>query len=381
MPWHRDLVGMLLCMGLAMEATGQGERPRARDLGLRPGILSPGRWNAITDVPGVRVGHRTIWEGQDVRTGVTVILPHEGNLFEEKVPAAVWVGNGFGKAAGFLQVRELGTLETPIALTNTRSVGIAWDALVEWTLRQPGNAEVRSVNAVVGETNDGFLHDIRGGHVRPEHVWEAIANARSGPVEEGAVGAGTGTVCFGWKGGIGTASRVLPARYGGYVVGVLVQTNFGGLLQVDGVPVGRELGRFFMQGEVPYDPPDGSCMIVVATNAPVDRATLERMAHRAILGMARTGSFMANGSGDFVIAFSTAYRIPHQAPNPPVIQIPSLHPEVLNPLFLAVVEATEEAIYNSLFRAVTVTGYRGRTVEAIPIERVREVLRRYGRLP
>ena len=374
------MVGVLL--SLVQAASGQeGERPRVRDLGLRPGILTPGRWNAITDVPGVRVGHRTVWEGEGVRTGVTVILPHEGNLFQEKVPAAVWVGNGFGKAAGFLQVRELGTLETPIALTNTVSVGVVWDALVRWTLAQPGNEDVRSVNAVVGETNDGLLNDIRGAHVRPEHVWEAIASARPGPVEEGTVGGGTGTVCLGWKGGIGTASRVLPARYGGYVVGVLVQTNFGGILHIDGVPVGRELGRFFMQGDVPYERPDGSCMIVVATNAPLDRATLERMAHRAILGMARTGSFMANGSGDFVIAFSTAYRIPHRAPEPPVLQIPALHPDALNPLFLAVVEATEEAIYNSLFRATTVTGFGGRTVEALPLERVREILRRYGRLP
>jgi len=337
--------------------------------------------NAITDVAGVEVGHRTLVEGDSVRTGVTAVLPHGGNLFQRKVPAAVCVGNGFGKAAGFLQVRELGNLETPIILTNTLSVGTAVEAVVRWTLAQPGNEGVRSVNAVVGETNDGFLNDIRGLHVTAKDVVAAIEAAAPGPVAEGSVGAGTGTRAFCWKGGIGTASRVLPADRGGYTVGVLVQTNFGGVLTIDGAAVGERLGcvPFGAATETTADTAaadprgDGSCMIVLATDAPVSDRNLGRMAARAILGLARTGSFMSNGSGDFVIAFSTRNLEDYEPPSRERVTT-AVENDAMSPLFLATVEAVEEAVYNSLLKATTVTGIDGHTVEAIPIEVLRETL-------
>jgi D-aminopeptidase len=360
-------------------------RPRARDLGLAPGVFPPGPLDAITDVAGVRVGQTTLVEGESVRTGVTAVLPHGGNLFQEKVPGAVFVGNAFGKLAGSTQVRELGTIETPIVLTNTLAVGTAVEAVVSWTLAQPGNEAVRSVNALVGETNDGSLNDIRSQPVRPAHVVAAIESATIGPVAEGSVGAGTGTVAFGWKGGIGTASRLLPERLGGHTLGVLVQANFGGVLAMDGVPVGRELGRYaFGPLEAaagaarPGDRADGSCMIVVATDAPLAAHDLERLAARALFGLARTGSSFSNGSGDYAIAFSTAegLRVRHGEESP---QARALLPtDALSPLFEAALEATDEAVLNALLRATTATG-SGRTVEAIPIDRVRAALAKYGR--
>jgi D-aminopeptidase len=358
------------------------ERPRARDLGLAPGVFPPGPLNAITDVAGVRVGHTTIVEGDAVRTGVTAILPHGGNLFQDKVAGAVFVGNAFGKLAGSTQVAELGTIETPIVLTNTLSVGAAIEAVVRHTLAQAGNERVQSVNALVGETNDGGLNDIRGLHVTRDHVASAINAASSGAVAEGSVGAGTGTQCYGWKGGIGTSSRVLPARYGGYALGVLVQTNFGGVLTMGGAPVGKELGRysFAPQRTDKSDPapgPDGSCMIVVATDAPIDARDLQRLAARATFGLARTGSSYSNGSGDFAIAFTTSPDMRTTFGESRPRQRAVLPPEGMSPLFQAALEATEEAVYNSLLRATPVTS-GGRTVEAIPIERVAEILRKYG---
>jgi D-aminopeptidase len=344
---------------------------------VKPGILPPGKWNAITDVPGVRVGHQTIVEGESVRTGVTAILPHAGNLFQRKVPAAVYVGNGFGKAAGFLQVRELGNIETPIVLTNTLAVGVAVDAVAGWTLAQPGNEQVRSVNAVVGETNDGYLNDIRARRVTGRDVVAAIEAARAsppGPVPEGSVGAGTGTSALGWKGGVGTSSRVLPDKLGGYAVGALVQSNFGGVLTIDGVRVGEALGRYDFQEQLAAGPPgDGSCMIVLATDAPLSPRNLERLARRAVLGLARAGSYMSNGSGDFVIAFSTKNLEDH-APTRPIRQSEELSNDFVSPLVLAAVESVEEAIDNSLLKATTVTGHQGHGVEAIPIDRLKAIL-------
>jgi D-aminopeptidase len=352
-------------------------RPRARDLGIAPGVFPPGPLDAITDVPGVRVGHVTLVEGDAIRTGVTAVLPHGGNLFTDKVAGAVFVGNAFGKLAGSTQVEELGTIEAPIVLTNTLAVGTALEAVTGWMLAQPGNEAVRSVSALVGETNDGTLNDIRALPVTRAHVREAIATATTGAVAEGAVGAGTGTIAFGWKGGIGTASRLLPARYGAYLVGVLVQSNFGGVLTIDGAPVGRVLGRFAFS-EAVADPGDGSCMIVVATDAPLDARDLRRLAARAVFALARTGSSYSNGSGDYAIAFSTAAsaRTTHgrEAPVDRLV----LPTDALSPLFQAVLEATEEAVYNSLLRATTTTA-RGRTVEALPVDRVREILGRRGR--
>jgi D-aminopeptidase len=354
---------------------GVEERPRARDIGVVPGILSPGALNAITDVPGVLVGHSTIREGSNIRTGVTAILPHGGNIFQDKVPAAIFVGNGFGKLMGVTQVRELGELETPILLTCTLCIPRAADALIGWVL--DSNPEARSVNALVGETNDGYLNDIRSRPVGSEHVLAALASASGGPVQEGSVGAGTGTVAFGWKGGIGTSSRRLPASLGGYTVGVLVQSNYGGVLQVLGAPVGLELGQYFLRTELDRGDADGSIMIVVATDAPLDPRNLERLAQRAILGLARTGSPMTNGSGDYVISFSTAETVRRTpARRAALHQIEALPNDRTSPLFQAAVEATEEAILNSLFRATTETGDRG-TIEALPLERTLEVLRRY----
>jgi D-aminopeptidase len=379
------IAGLLALAVAAGALAEEAARPRARDLGVAPGVFAPGPLNAITDVPGVRVGHTTIVEGERIRTGVTAVLPHGGNLFQDKVAGAVFVGNAFGKLAGSTQVDELGTIETPIVLTNTLAVGTAVVAVVEHTLAQPGNEAVRSVNALVGETNDGGLNDIRSLPVTRAHVRAALQAATEGPVAEGALGAGTGTVCFGWKGGIGTSSRVLPARFGGHRLGVLVQTNFDGVLAVDGVPVGRELGQhaFAESRGADHIAPapreaGGSCMIVVATDAPLGARDLKRLAARALFGLARTGAAYSNGSGDYSIAFSTALRFRHGAPATPSAAL--VTGDALSPLFEAALEATEEAVLNSLFRASTVTG-SGHTVEAIPIDRVRELLRRRGRSP
>ncbi|WKZ58675.1 MAG: P1 family peptidase [Cyclobacteriaceae bacterium] len=350
---------------------------RSRDLGIKIGVLPVGAFNSITDVPGVKVGHTTIMEGSSIRTGVTAILPHDGNMFQEKVPAAIFVGNGFGKLAGSTQVMELGNLETPIILTNTLGVSTGMDAVIEYTLNLLGNENVQSVNAVVGETNDGYLNDIRGRHVKKEHVLEAIQKASSGSVKEGNVGAGTGTVCFGWKGGIGTASRVLPKATGGYTVGVLVQTNFGGVLQIDGAPIGEELKQYFLRGQL--ENADGSCMMIVATDAPLDARNLERLAQRAMMGLAKTGGIASNGSGDYVIAFSTnaGIRVMHDK-NERTDSASFLRNDVVSPLFLAVIEATEEAIINSLFAAETMTGKDGRKIKALPREEVIKILKKYN---
>ena len=360
-------------------STNAEEHIRIRDLGIRPGIFSPGPLNAITDVSGVRVGHRTIWKGESVRTGVTAILPHEGDLFNQKTPAAVYTANGFGKATGFLQVQELGNIETPIVLTNTLNVGRAVESVVQWTLNQPGHENIRSVNAVVGETNDSYLNDIRGMHVTQEDIFAAIDSASTGRVEEGAIGAGTGTSAFGWKGGIGTASRRLPDSLGGHTLGVLVQSNFGGVLMIDGIPVGELLGVFDFGNEigkqVKENNRDGSCMIVIATDAPVSSRNLQRIAKRAIMGLARTGSYMSNGSGDFIIAFSTQNLITSGS-SPSELQTKELRNDDMDPLFLATVEAVEEAIYNSLVAAKTVRGFKGNTSEAIPIKRLKEIFQK-----
>ena len=348
-----------------------------RDFGIEPGVLPTGQWNTITDVPGVLVGHTTLIEGDSIRTGVTAILPHGGNIFQEKVPAAIHIGNGFGKLMGISQVQELGNLETPIILTNTLSVPTAANAVLGYILAK--NEDVRSVNAVVGETNDGYINDIRGRHVQERHVLQAIENAKNGMVKEGNAGAGTGTACFGWKGGIGTSSRQLTNSLGGYTVGVLVQTNFGGVLQMDGIPVGKELSKYYLSDKL-NDSGDGSCMIVVATDAPVDARNLERMAKRAMLGLARTGGIASNGSGDYVIAFSTAeeLRIPYNI-STDFYETKTLYNDFMSPLFLATIEATEEAILNSLVAAETIKGHQGREIEKLPMERVKEIFKKYGR--
>lgn len=376
-------MGLVPSGGSAQEAS----RPRARDLGVAPGIFRPGQHNAITDVAGVKVGHATVIEGDRVRTGVTAILPHGGNPFLERVPAALHVGNGFGKLLGVTQLRELGELETPILLTCTLCVWQAADAMVEWMLARPDMARVGSINPVVGETNDGGLNAIRERPIRAEHVRAALDGAAGGAVTEGAVGAGAGTVAFGWKGGIGTSSRVLPKTLGGYTVGVLVQSNFGGVLQILGAPVGQALGRYAFKGDVEDEKGDGSIMMVVATDAPLSDRNLERLAARAIMGLARTGSSASNGSGDYVLAFSTAMGVRRIMAAPGdtsraanMRSTEELANDAVSALFQGVVEATEEAIYNSLFAATTVTS-NGRTVEALPIEPVREILRRHGIAP
>ena len=362
-------------------ASAQQSRPRAREIGLVVGIFEPGPQNAITDVTGVRVGQVTVAEGDSVRTGVTAILPPSGNLFRERVPAALHVGNGFGKLLGVTQLRELGELETPILLTCTLCVWKAADAMVEWMLRQPGMQSVGSINPVVGETNDGALNAIRTRPITAEHVVRALESANSGPVAEGSVGAGTGTVAFGWKGGIGTSSRRLPPTLGGYTVGVLVQSNFGGILTMNGAPVGRELGRYSFQRDLEQtasanlDKADGSIMIVVATDAPLDSRNLERLAARAMVGVGRTGSSFSNGSGDYAIAFSTSPDV-RMAGDSTTRGGRTLSNNATSPVFQAVAEATEEAIYNSLLRATTVTG-SGRTIEALPLDRTLEILRKY----
>ncbi|MFN7945498.1 MAG: P1 family peptidase [Blastocatellia bacterium] len=372
------------------QSGNQSPRPRARDLGIEPGVLPTGKLNAITDVAGVRVGHATLIKGDNVRTGVTAILPHAGNLFQEKVAAAIYVGNGFGKLMGSTQVNELGEIETPILLTGTLNVPRVADALLDWMLALPGNERVLSINPVVAETNDGFLNDIRGRHVGRDEVFAALRSAQDGPVEEGSVGAGTGTMAFGFKGGIGTSSRVVPASVGGYTVGVLVQSNFGGVLTINGAPVGRELGRYYLKEQIEQkrtgqrqsadgtsDRADGSIIMVVATDAPLGARNLKRLAERAMLGLARTGSPATNGSGDYVIAFSTANRI---RSDERVRSVQVLGNEAVSPLFLAAVEATEEAIYNSLLRATTVTGRDGHRAEALPLDQTVEILKKYRAL-
>jgi D-aminopeptidase len=390
------VVAALLAAITAMAQTGTPQttpptRPRCADLGLKVGVLPTGPLDAITDVAGVAVGHTTIIRGDDVRTGVTAILPHPGNLFRERVPGAVFVGNGFGKLAGSTQVDEMGEIETPVLLTSTTSVPRVADALISYMLALPGNEDVLSINPVVGETNDGYLSDIRGRHIAPEDVFGAIKNAKSGPVEEGAVGAGTGTVIFGFKGGIGTSSRRLPAKLGGYTVGVLVQSNYGGVLTIAGAPVGQELGQYYLREELQQakgtaeglakgmkDRGDGSVMIVVATDAPLDARNLKRLAARAWLGVARTGSSASNGSGDYAIAFSTAQQVRIRTADKALTRhIEVLTNDAMSPMFEAAIEATEEAVYNSMLQATTVTG-RGHTVEALPLEKTIEILKKYG---
>jgi D-aminopeptidase len=350
-------------------------RKHARELGIAPGILPTGKWNAITDVAGVKVGHVTLIEGDDIRTGVTAILPHGGNIFQEKVPAGIAVGNGFGKLMGSTQADELGEIETPLVLTNTLAVPVAADAILHWTLSQAGNEDVRSVNPVVGETNDGLLNDIRKRAVTKESALEAIEKAESGPGLEGCVGAGTGTICFGWKGGIGTSSRILPESLGGYIVGVLVQSNFGGVLQMDGVPVGKELGQFYLKDQLDDTSADGSVMIVIATDAPLSDRNLKRLAKRGLAGLARTGASMSNGSGDYVIAFSTHEDVRRTLERrSKVWAYPEVPNDLISPLFQAAIEATEEAIYNSLCMAETTTGFRRRTVEALPMNKIMELV-------
>ena len=379
-----SLCALLLGIALAPASIhAQDTRVRARELGVAPGIFRPGPLDAITDVAGVLVGHATVVAGDSIHTGVTAILPHAGNLFVDRVPAAIHVGNAFGKLVGATQVRELGELETPILLTCTLCVWRAADALTAELLAMPGMERVGSINPVVGETNDGTLNAIRSRPITPDVVHRALTSASGGPVAEGSVGAGAGTIAFEWKGGIGTASRALPRTLGGWTVGVLVQTNFGGVLQVMGAPVGRELGRYAFKGDVERERGDGSIMIVVATNAPLDDRNLERLAARAMMGLGRTGSSASNGSGDFVIAFSTAASVRRRltpagaGPEPLSRQTEDLTNDAMSGLFEGVVEATEEAIYNSLFMATSVTA-KGRTVDAIPLDRVREVLKKYN---
>ncbi len=403
---NRTVIFTVLVLLGSINAIAQAEsRPRARDIGIKIGILTPGPLNSIVDVTGVAVGHTTIVRGDNIRTGVTAILPHRGNLFREKVPGAVHVGNGFGKLMGSTQVNELGEIETPIILTSTLAVPRAADFLIDFMLGLPGNETVQSVNPLVAETNDGFLNDIRGRHITREDVFSSIRNAGTEMVEEGSVGAGTGTVAFGWKGGIGTASRKLLGRIGGYTVGVLVQSNFGGVLSIDGAPVGVELGQYYLRDVV--GPPalddktddikktsvriadpdsarqaDGSIIIVIATDAPLDHRQLRRLAERAMAGLARTGSAMTNGSGDYVIAFSTSeeVRIRPFPPGTTTRPLRSVANDTISPLFLAAIEATEEAIYNSLLKATTVTGKEKRTVEALPLEPTLSVLRKFGKI-
>ncbi|MGZ5453163.1 MAG: DmpA family aminopeptidase [Candidatus Aminicenantales bacterium] len=371
----------VLLAGVATLAAGSAgqtsaERPRAREFGLVVGVLPPGPLNAITDVAGVKVGQVTLIEGKDVRTGVTAILPHGGNIFQDKVPAGISVANGYGKLTGVTQVEELGTLETPIILTNTLSVPTAADALIDWTLGLPGNEKVASVNPVVGETNDGWLNDIRGRHVMKTHILEAIRAASGGPVAEGAIGAGTGTTCFDYKGGIGTSSRRLPESRGGFTVGVLVQTNFGGVLTIRGVPFDKKDAGGGAAAAAGNPSGDGSCMIVVATDAPLDARNLKRLAKRALLGIARTGGYFSNGSGDYAVAFSTAegVRVANRSTER-TQTVTLLRDDAVSPLFQAAAEAAEEAILNSLFKAIRIEGKDGHVAEPLPLERVRALLK------
>ncbi len=375
----RTAAALALLLGAAAGAPlGAQVHPRARELGVAPGIFAPGPLDAITDVAGVLVGQTTVIAGDSIRTGVTAILPHGGNLFADRVPAGLHVGNGFGKLIGATQLDELGELETPILLTCTLCVWRAADAMVAYLLAQPGMQGVRSINPVVAETNDGTLNAIRERPITAAEVDSALVSAHGGPVDEGTVGAGTGTIAFGWKGGIGTASRRLPASLGGYTIGVLVQTNFGGVLQIEGAPVGKALGRYSYRNQLLSERGDGSCVIVIATDAPLSDHQLQRVAARGIMGMARTGADGSNGSGDYAIAFSTS---PDVRRHPPADrQLRNLNDDAVSPVFEATIEATEEAIYNSLFRATSVTS-RGRTVAALPIDSVRAILRQYGIAP
>src|ERR1700722_12627835 len=376
---------LLVSAFAAAQSTTSNARPRAADLGLKVGILPTGPLDAITDVAGVEVGQTTIIRGHDLRTGVTAVLPHPGNIYREKVPGAVFVGNGFGKLAGSTQVDEMGDIETPILLTSTTSVPRVSDALVSYMLALPGNEDVLSINPVVGETNDGYLSDIRGRHITPDDVFAAVKNAKGGPVGEGAGGRAAGTVVFGGKGGIGPSPRRLPASLGGYTVGVLVQTNFGGVLTIAGAPVGQELGQYYLRNELQQegngaDRAKGSVMIVIATDAPLDARNLKRLGARAMAGIARTGSSVSNGSGDYAIAFSTAEQVRiHSQEKAITRHVELLTNDAMSPLFEAVIEATEEAVYNSMLRATTITGH-GHTVEALPLAKTAEILKKYGAL-
>ena len=371
---HRILLGAFILIS----ANLYSQHKRVRDYGIEIGILKTGLNNSITDVDGVKVGHTTLIEGDNIRTGVTAILPHAGNLFQLKVPAAIYLGNGFGKLTGYSQVKELGTIETPIILTNTLSVPEASNALITYTLENEDNKNVYSVNSVVGETNDGWLNDIRGRHIKEKHVLTAIKNAKGGTVKEGNVGAGTGTICFQYKGGIGTSSRIIPKSFGGYTVGVLVQTNFGGVFELNGVPIAKELDNISKQ--FTYDV-DGSCMIIVITNAPLDARNLERLAKRAIMGLAKTGGVASNGSGDYVIAVSNAKDnlIPHESESL-FNESKKLRNEVITPLFLATIEATEEAILNSLFAAKSMKGRDGHQIRSLPVDKVLEIMKKYNKI-
>jgi len=369
------VLGILLTVIQALAQDG-----RARDYGIEIGIMTPGNLNAITDVEGVRVGHTTIIEGDNIRTGVTAILPHDGNLYKIKTPAAIYIGNGYGKLTGISQVKELGNIETPLILTNTMSVPAAFNALISYTINQPGNENVGSVNCVVGETNDGRLNDIRGRHVKEKHVLQAVELASRGQPAEGNVGAGTGTICFGFKGGIGTSSRVLPESLGGYTIGVLVQTNFGGVLQIDGVPVGEELEQFSFSRQI-LKKADGSCMIVVATDAPIDARNLERVAKRAIMGLAKTGGIASNGSGDYVIAFSVAKdNLVNSDTRQQSYKTIHLKNSAMSPIFMATIEATEEAIINSLFAGETISGNKGREIQELPVDKVLNIMKKYNKI-
>jgi D-aminopeptidase len=393
---------LFLATGALGQNTSQETRPRAAALGIKVGVLPAGPLDAITDVSGVEVGQTTIIRGENIRTGVTAVFPHGGNLYQEKVPGGIFVGNGFGKLAGSTQVDEMGDIETPIVLTSTTSVPRVADAVISYMLALPGNEQVLSINPVVGETNDGYLSDIRGRHISEQDVFAALKNAKGGPVDEGAVGAGTGTVAFGWKGGIGTASRRVPASVGGYTVGVLVQTNFGGVLTIAGAPVGQELNQYYLRDELRQsnqgsgggaasahgdttiggkDKADGSCMIVVATDAPLDARNLKRLAARALLGLGRAGSTASNGSGDYAIAFSTAAQVRiHAGDKAPTPRVELLTNDAMSPLFLAAIEATEEAIYNSMLKATTTTA-NGHTVEALPIDKTVQILKQHRVIP
>ena len=368
------LMVLFVISALGLSLASSEQRPRLREFGIKTGIFNPGPLNAITDVAGVKVGQVTLIEGDDIRTGVTAILPHGGDIFQQKVPGAIYIANGYGKLTGIAQVEELGNIETPIILTNTLSVPTAADAVIDYILSLPGNERVGSVNPVVGETNDGGLNDIRGRHVNKAHVIEAIESAESGPVEEGCVGAGTGTSCYGWKGGIGTASRKVPESRGGYTIGVLVQTNHGGVFQINGYPLGVKLGRYSYKNDM-EESSEGSCMVVVATDAPLDSRNLKRLAKRAMLGIIRTGGYFSNGSGDFGIAFSTAEgaRIPYRSRSA-TRAIEILENSRMSPLFLAAAEACEEAILNAMFKAHTMKGKNGRTLEALPLDKVKQIM-------
>ncbi len=373
----RKIIQLIICF-FFLNKLLLAQNIRVRDLGINVGVLPPGGHNTITDIDGVKVGHFTLIKGDGVRTGVTAILPHSDNIFEEKVPAAIYIGNGFGKITGYSQVEELGNIETPIILTNTLSVPTAADALIDYTLSFENAEDIRSVNPIVGETNDSWLNDIRARHIKKKHVLEAIKSANSGPVEEGAVGAGTGTVCFGFKGGIGTASRVIPDELGGWTIGVLVQSNFGGVLQINGAPVGKELKKYYYS-EIFENSPDGSCMIVVMTDAPLSSRNLKRLAKRTMLGLGKTGGIASNGSGDYAIAVSTSkeLRIPHSTESK-YKNNKVLRNDEMSPIFMAAIEATEEAILNSLFMANTVTGYDNHTVQSIPKAKILKILHKYN---